>query len=105
MHLCPERCLGQKVVRLMTVLSFGIAFVIQTSAVNAQTFSKIVDNNTANPIGGGTFSPDTSDSIPSIDGSSVVFRNLNSSSPELYSFDGTNFKQLATTASVLPGLL
>jgi hypothetical protein len=82
---------------------------ISRSLANAQTFSKVVDNTTAIPGGGGSnFDPDVTKSIPTIDGNTVVFRNLDpsdSSSFQLYSFDGSTYHELASTTSPLPGLL
>jgi hypothetical protein len=39
-----------------------------------------------------------------VDGNNVIFRNLNSAKPELYSFNGSSFQRLVTTNSLLPGL-
>lgn len=84
------------------VIALGV-FLYSTS--NAQVFTKILNNKVANPIGG-NFSPDGS-SPPAIDGSSIVFRNIGGSGPELWSSNltGSTLTNLATTQSVLPGLL
>ena len=85
-------------------LFVGIVFMFLAGSARAQVFNKIVDGSTTSPISGGLLSPDTTNSRPTIDGSNVVFRNLNGLSPEVYSFDGANFHRLLTTSTVLPGL-
>jgi hypothetical protein len=83
---------------VLAVFSYNIA--------NAQlTFTKILDNKVADPIGG-NFNPDSS-SPPAIDGTHIVFRNIGTGGPELWSSDltGSTLTNLATTQSVLPGLL
>jgi hypothetical protein len=94
--------------RLRIVAQVGIVVlgVFLYSTSNAQvTFTQILNNKVIDPIGG-NFSPDAS-SPPSIDGASVVFRNIGSGGPELWSsnLDGSTLTNLATTQSVLPGLL
>ena len=76
------------------------------SSANAQvTFTKILDNKVADPIGG-NFSPDST-SPPAIDGTHIVFRSIGTGGPELWSSDltGSTLTNLATTQSALPGLL
>ena len=82
----------------------AILSILVLGTANAQVFSPIANGNTPNPISGGLLNPDTAKSRPSIDGNNVVFRNLNGSKPELFSFDGANFHRLANTSSLLPGL-
>jgi hypothetical protein len=88
----------------LSMIGAAIVSVCLAGGVNAQVFNKVVDSSTPNTVAGGLFNPDTTNSRPSIDGSRVIFRNLNSSKPEVYSFDGASFQRLVTTNSVLPGL-
>src|ERR1700731_5163405 len=88
----------------LSVLCAAVVSLFFVSGASAQVFNKIVDGKTPNAIAGGVFSPDVSHSRPTIDGSNIIFRNLNASKPEVYSFDGANFHRLVTTNSVLPGL-
>jgi hypothetical protein len=88
----------------LSMLCAAIVSLLFAGRANAQVFNKVVDGNTPNAIAGGLFSPDVSHSRPTIDGSNIIFRNLNASKPEVYSFDGANFHRLVTTNSVLPGL-
>jgi hypothetical protein len=87
-----------------SVLCAAIVSLFFAGRTDAQVFNKVVDGNTPNAIAGGLFSPDVSHSRPTIDGSKIIFRSLNASKPEVYSFDGANFHRLVTTSSVLPGV-
>ena len=92
-----------RIVAQVCIIALGV-FLYSTS--NAQvTFTGILNNKVVDPIGG-NFSPDGS-SPPAIDGDSVVFRNIGSGGPELWSsnLSGSTLTNLATTQSVLPGLL
>jgi hypothetical protein len=92
-----------RIVAQVFIVALGV-FLYSTS--NAQvTFTQILNNKVVDPIGG-NFSPDAS-SPPAIDGSSVVFRNIGSGGPELWSsnLNGSTLTNLATTQSVLPGLI
>jgi hypothetical protein len=88
----------------LSVLCAAIVSLFFAGRTDAQVFNKVVDGNTPNAIAGGLFSPDVSHSRPTIDGSKIIFRSLNASKPEVYSFDGANFHRLVTTSSVLPGV-
>jgi hypothetical protein len=96
--------LGKNIVCGLFVLGAVIASVLLAGSANAQVFNKVVDGSTPNTIAGGLFSPDVINSRPAVDGNNVIFRNLNSAKPELYSFNGASFKRLVTTNSLLPGL-
>ena len=64
-----------------------------------------MNNKVVDPVGG-NFSPDTA-SPPVIDGNHIVFRSLGGSGGELWSSNltGSTLTNLATTQSVLPGLI
>jgi hypothetical protein len=98
------RRLRNKIVCGLFALGGAIANALLAGSANAQVFNKIVDNATPNTIAGGLFSPDVTNSRPTVDGNNVIFRNLNSAKPELYSFNGSSFQRLVTTNSLLPGL-
>jgi hypothetical protein len=106
MTICLQRTHATRHLRIVAqvcIIALGV-FLYSTS--NAQvTFTEILNNKVVDPIGG-NFSPDAS-SPPAIDGSSVVFRNIGSGGPELWSSNltGSTLTNLATTQSVLPGLL
>lgn len=89
---------------LQTCVMFAAVLVSSTSYAQL-TFTKIVDNKTADPIGG-NFNPDSGSPL-AIDGSHIVFRNPGSGGAELWSSDltGSTLTNLATTQSALPGLL
>ncbi len=91
-----------KIATQVCVIALGV-FLYSTS--NAQVFTGILNNKVADPIGG-NFSPDGS-SPPAIGGSSIVFRNIGGGGPELWSsnLSGSTLTNLATTQSVLPGLV
>ena len=97
------RRLRNKIVCGLFALGGAIANALLAGGANAQVFNKIVDNATPNTIAGGLFSPDVTNSRPTVDGNNVIFRNLNSAKPELYSFNGSSFQRLVTTNSLLPG--
>jgi hypothetical protein len=106
MTICLSKTKITRATRIVAQTCLIAIGIFLYSSANAQvTFTEILNNKVADPIGG-NFSPDA-DSPPAIDGSSIVFRNVGSGGPELWSSNltGSTLTNLGTTQSVLPGLL